>query len=176
MKKSILLFTGVLILAVGGLVGAMVMSNRGSQTALPSIEPFLTDETELGDPFMLVESSVVPESEDPGDSNPESSKEAGTSPSVEAAASVKTVSMTDTGFLPASITVPVGTTVLFVNNGQAPHWPASDPHPEHSDLPAFDAKQPLQTGEEYSYTFSEAGTWKYHDHLMPSVTGVVVVD
>lgn len=86
-----------------------------------------------------------------------------------------TISITDTGFSPATLTVAAGTTVTFVNNGQAPHWPASDPHPTHTALAGFDAKRGLQTGETYSFTFAQAGTWGYHDHLNAQLTGSVTV-
>lgn len=87
-----------------------------------------------------------------------------------------TVSLTDTGFEPSELTVVSGTTVTFVNNGQAPHWPASDVHPTHEVLPEFDAKRGLTTGETYSHTFTKVGTWSMHDHLRPSSTGTITVE
>lgn len=86
-----------------------------------------------------------------------------------------TISITDTGFEPAQVTVAPGATVTFVNNGQALHWPASAPHPTHTALPGFDAKKGLATGESYSFTFDNAGVWKFHDHLNPSLFGAVTV-
>lgn len=96
-------------------------------------------------------------------------------PSVTAAATSSTISVTDTGFSPVTITVPAGTTVTFVNNGQGLHWPASDVHPTHQLLPGFDALRGLATGETYSYTFSKAGSWTCHDHLNPTFKCTVVV-
>lgn len=87
-----------------------------------------------------------------------------------------TIEITDTGFVPEEVTVLVGSTVRFVNNGQAAHWPASDVHPTHDILPEFDAKRGLTTGETYEYTFSEAGEWSMHDHLFPQFTGTIVVE
>lgn len=86
------------------------------------------------------------------------------------------ISMTDTGFSPATVTVPAGTAVTFVNNGQGSHWPASDVHPTHEMLPGFDSRRALTTGEQYSFTFAERGTWRFHDHLRPSSTGAVTVE
>jgi plastocyanin len=85
------------------------------------------------------------------------------------------ISMTDTGFEPATVTVAPGTKVTFMNNGQAAHWPASGPHPTHTNLPGFDAKKGLATGESYSFTFDKVGTWGFHDHLNPQLFGSVVV-
>lgn len=86
-----------------------------------------------------------------------------------------TVAIDDTGFIPQTVSIAVGTTVVFVNNGQALHWPASDTHPTHEILPAFDAKHGLQTGEKYSYTFGQVGDWPCHDHLMPAYTCLIKV-
>ncbi len=90
-------------------------------------------------------------------------------------ASTTTISISDTGFSPATVRVKAGTTVTFTNNGQALHWPASNPHPVHTDLPGFDAKRGLATGESYSFTFTKVGTWGFHDHLNTIMKGSVVV-
>jgi len=101
-----------------------------------------------------------------------------------------TVAISDTGFEPADVTVSAGDTVTFVNNGQAPHWPASDVHPTHTSYPGsdiqkcgtaeaagiFDACKGLQTGEEYSFTFTEPGSWEYHDHLNARQGGTITVE
>lgn len=86
-----------------------------------------------------------------------------------------TVSMTDTGISPAQITVKSGTTITFVNNGTQPHWPASDPHPIHTDLPGFDAKRGLATGDLYRFTFTKVGTFGMHDHLHPAFHATITV-
>lgn len=88
----------------------------------------------------------------------------------------ETISATDTGFSPATLTVAAGTTVIFVNDGQAQHRPASALHPTHELLPGFDSKQGIATGDRYSFTFTEAGNWKYHDHLNPQLTGTIIVE
>ena len=91
------------------------------------------------------------------------------------AAIAVSISITDSGFEPAQVTVAAGTTVTFVNNGQALHWPASGPHPTHTALPGFDAKKGLATGESYSFAVDNAGVWKFHDHLNPNLFGSVTV-
>lgn len=92
------------------------------------------------------------------------------------AATDSTISITDAGFTPTSITVAEGSTVTFVNNGQASHWPASDIHPTHQLLPGFDAKRGLATGESYSFTFSTTGTFSCHDHLNPTLKCTITVE
>ena len=91
-----------------------------------------------------------------------------------------TVSITDESFSPVRISVPVGTTVTWVNNGARKHWPASDFHPTHDLYPSegdggcigsnFDACRGLEPGESYSFTFTKSGTWGVHDHLFPGLT------
>ncbi len=83
--------------------------------------------------------------------------------------------MNASGFAPASITVKKGTKVTFVNNDSRVHWPASDPHPVHTDLAGFDAGKGIPQGGSYTYTFGKIGTWTYHDHLNPTLKGKVIV-
>lgn len=86
------------------------------------------------------------------------------------------VSMTDTGFFPSQITVKAGTKVSFVNDGQALHWPASDPHPAHDSLEGFDAGSGVATGESYVFQFDQPGEWGFHDHLSVDQTGKIIVE
>lgn len=85
------------------------------------------------------------------------------------------VAMTASGFSPNNITVKSGTIVVFKNTDSSGHWPASNPHPIHSDLSEFDSKQPVPAGGSYSFTFTKVGTWGYHDHLNASHRGTVTV-
>jgi plastocyanin len=78
-------------------------------------------------------------------------------------------------FSPATLTVKKGTKVTWTNAGSLPVWPASAPHPVHTDYPGFDAKTDLRNGESWSFTFDKTGSWNYHNHLNPSVTGTVIV-
>lgn len=78
-------------------------------------------------------------------------------------------------FSPASVTIEVGDTVTFTNTGSGSMWVGSDPHPNHTDLPAFDSLKGLKKGESYSFTFTKAGSWGYHNHLSSSHKGTVVV-
>lgn len=90
--------------------------------------------------------------------------------------SLTMVSMTSTGFSPATLTVKAGSTVTFQNDDTANHWIASNPHPTHTALPGFDAKKVIAPGASYSYTFTQTGTWSYHDHLNSEMTGTIVVE
>lgn len=87
-----------------------------------------------------------------------------------------TVDYTDKGFLPKTITIKVGEKVTWTNKSANPMWVASAVHPTHNVLPGFDELTSVVKGETYSYTFAKAGNWRYHNHVGPSDTGVVVVE
>lgn len=75
------------------------------------------------------------------------------------------VVLTEKGFEPALITVPVGSKVVFRTNTDRTFWPASDPHPLHDVYPDFDPQKPIQPGETWTFKPKKAGEWDYHDHL-----------
>lgn len=70
-------------------------------------------------------------------------------------------------FNPATITVPVGTKVTWTNKDAATHTVTSDSG-------VFDSKN-LPTGNTFSYTFSQAGTFAYHCNIHKTMTATIVV-
>jgi plastocyanin len=94
------------------------------------------------------------------------------------------IEITSSGFNPNSLAIEVGETVTFVNRDSRTHWPASNNHPTHTIYPepggcissAFDACKGLAQGETFSFTFNIKGTWGFHDHLNPSLTGTITVE
>ncbi|MBI2543432.1 MAG: cupredoxin domain-containing protein [Candidatus Aenigmarchaeota archaeon] len=89
-----------------------------------------------------------------------------------------TVEITNTGFNPNTLNIKLGDDVTFVNKDASPHWPASNIHPTHCEYKGcnvFDSRKGLNTGESYSIVFDQTGTWKYHDHLNPGMTGTLIV-
>lgn len=89
---------------------------------------------------------------------------------------VVTIQMTADGFSPGTVTVKAGTKVQFKNADTRPRWPASAAHPLHTDLPGFDAIGGVALGAVYEFTFTKAGTWRFHDHLYPTMYGKVIVE
>lgn len=79
-------------------------------------------------------------------------------------------------FAPSELKIKKGDTVTWTNRDSSQTWPASAIHPTHQAYPGFDALRGLNTGESYSFKFDKVGNWKYHDHLNPSVTGVIEVE
>jgi len=71
-------------------------------------------------------------------------------------------------FSPATITVPVGTTVRWTNADDIPHTVVSD------DKTTFKSKA-LDTDEQFTYTFTKPGTYSYFCSIHPKMTGTIVV-
>ena len=87
----------------------------------------------------------------------------------------KTIVMKPDSFEPKNITVQKNTRVIFKNEDTQDRWPASALHPTHGVYPEFDPQENIKPGGEWSFVFDKVGSWKYHDHLMPSLTGEITV-
>jgi len=70
-------------------------------------------------------------------------------------------------FDPATVTVPVGTTVQWTNND-------SPTHTITSDAGDWDSGK-LKNGQSFSHTFAEAGSFGYHCSIHTSMKGTIVV-
>jgi plastocyanin len=70
-------------------------------------------------------------------------------------------------FGPQTLTVPVGTTVVWTNSDDIPHTSVSTEG-------VFKSKV-LDTDEKFSYTFTKAGTYPYYCTIHPKMTGKIVV-
>lgn len=98
------------------------------------------------------------------------------------------ITYTDSGYSPSPITIKAGDTVTWRNQSSRTMWTASAIHPTHKVYPGsdiqkcgsgeviFDACQGIAPGAEWSFTFTNAGTWGYHNHLQASHTGKVIVE
>lgn len=154
MNSKILIGLVVLVAGIG--VGWYVLSTRNPAGQSATAEPTPTSAVTQGESAMpATNSSGVTEKE--------------------AITEKVTVSFTDTGFTPKTVTIKKGTTVTFKNDSTGDMWVASAPHPTHTDLPGFDELQSVPNGGTYNYTFEKVGTWKYHNHVAPSFSGSVTV-
>lgn len=88
----------------------------------------------------------------------------------------QTAKYTENGFEPNILIVPTGTTIIFINNSRKSMWVASNPHPAHTDLSTFDQKEGVGEEKSYSFTFTQEGSWEYHNHLIPKDTGTIIVE
>lgn len=85
------------------------------------------------------------------------------------------VRLTPSGFSPNILKIGRGSTVTFKSDTGEMFWPASNFHPTHEIYAEFDPKKPLEPTDYWSFTFNEVGTWRYHNHLNPSIVGTIVV-
>ena len=85
------------------------------------------------------------------------------------------VRITDGGFIPQQVTVKKGARVVWINQTNNYVWPASDPHPTHTDYPGFDPLEPYKNGEVWYFVFEKIGSWGYHDHINPGFRGKIIV-
>lgn len=101
-------------------------------------------------------------------------------------ASELVVTYTANGFLPKTLTVHTGDTVTFVNESGRALWVGSDVHPTHTLYDGTTLKEHCAsganasfdqcgTGDTYSFTFTQAGAWKYHNHVQAGDVGTIVV-
>jgi plastocyanin len=82
-------------------------------------------------------------------------------------ANVEKVKITDGTFEPATISVSVGSTVRWTNDGKKPHTVTSDKGTWGSpEIPA---------GGDFTATFTKAGTFEYHCNLHKDMKGTIVV-
>lgn len=86
-----------------------------------------------------------------------------------------TVLMKKDNFEPETVTVKKGATLEFKNMDATARWPASNIHPTHTIYPQFDPRQPIDPGQSWSFTFNKVGSFKYHDHLIPSIRGTIII-
>jgi plastocyanin len=70
-------------------------------------------------------------------------------------------------FVPATLTIKAGTKVTWINRDDVPHT-ATDTDKR------FNSKT-LDTDDQFSFTFSEAGTYSYYCALHPKMTGQIIV-
>ncbi len=84
------------------------------------------------------------------------------------------VGMTSNSFVPANIEVEVGTTVLWINNSSEAHTVTSGSNGNQDGR--FNSGNISPDGE-YSYEFTEAGTYHYYciPHVQIGMTGTVTV-
>ena len=81
--------------------------------------------------------------------------------------SPNTVTIQNSSFIPATMNVTVGTTVMWINKANATQDVVSDNGLFNSGN--------LTNGMSYNYTFNQSGTYPYHSSINPSMTGTIVV-
>ncbi len=77
------------------------------------------------------------------------------------------VTIDNFSFQPATLTVPAGTKVTWINRDDVPHNVISTDKKFASPV--------LDTDEQFSYEFKDPGTYPYYCSIHPKMTGKIVV-
>lgn len=88
-------------------------------------------------------------------------------PAAFAAGAAETVQIENFTFTPAELSVKAGTTVTWVNHDDIPHLVAATDKTFRSP--------PLDTDDQFSFTFEKPGTFSYFCALHPRMTGTIIV-
>ena len=81
------------------------------------------------------------------------------------------VSIGDNFFDPRDLTINVGDTVTWTNNGSNPHTTTSDTGVWNSDS-EFPLPLAMQPGDQFSFTFTQAGTFPYFCEIHGAAGGI----
>jgi len=85
-----------------------------------------------------------------------------------------TITYSDSGYSPSTITVKSGDTVALKNTSSQSVQFDSDPHPVHTDDPELNVGE-LSPGQSATFKVITKGTHGYHNHLNPAQKGTIVV-
>lgn len=79
-----------------------------------------------------------------------------------------TVTVDNFSFTPKELTVAAGTTITWVNHDDVPHTVVSTDKKFRSKA--------LDTDDQFSFTFTDAGTYAYFCSVHPIMTGKIIVN
>lgn len=89
------------------------------------------------------------------------------------AAEEVTITYTNNGYSPKTVTVKAGGKVTVKNDSSRNMQFDSDPHPAHTDNQELNAEV-VKAGESETFTVMRTGTFGYHNHLNASETGTII--
>ena len=93
----------------------------------------------------------------------------GSGPAASPSGGAGAVTIKDYKYAPASLTVPVGTTVKFTNEDSTPHTATS------KEAGVFESG-PIKTGKTGSIKLEKAGTYQYYCVFHPFMSGTITVE
>ncbi len=95
-------------------------------------------------------------------------------PSATEAQQQNTVTLTQDGWSPATLTIKSGETVTWINKSGEKATVNSNPHPTHTLYSPLNLGT-FPDGGSLSLVFTKAGSYGYHNHLNPGETGTIIV-
>lgn len=85
-----------------------------------------------------------------------------------------TITLTNNGFSPETLTILKGATVTWINNSGSEATVNSDPHPLHTAYPPLNLGQ-FNDGDTLQLSFNKPGRYGYHNHFDATQTGTIIV-
>lgn len=171
-NKSLYSILAIIIIVI---VAAVVYMQSGKQTSeqanMESINPTQTETSQSNAQSELATNSDTATA----DPNSTTGTFSGETDVTNVDVAVHEIVFSGTAFTPKSLEINNGDVVVFKNDSDKSFWPASAPHPQHTDYPEFDPKKSIATGGSWEFKFTKTGTWKFHDHLTPSAFGSITV-
>lgn len=82
--------------------------------------------------------------------------------------------LSEQGFKPETVSVKKGTRVIWINNSTAQASINSDDHPSHTKFPVLNLGE-FEPGSNLQLILDKPGTYSYHNHLNPEMTGTVII-
>lgn len=162
-NKNTIIWVVIFIVII--ILGAILIGKRNAQAPANDIQNQTQEESAVGE-NALPNNEVLPIDNDQGGDS------AGTDTQV---SPTSVVVYNDEGFSPSNLEINLGDSVMFINESNSGMWVASGPHPTHTLLPSFDQKATVQRGGTYTYTFTQAGEWPFHNHVKASEFGKIIV-
>ena len=129
-------------------------SDEPATEPTPEATPEPTPETEATEPAPVHSLAPGAEAEVAASSEGEATVQSHESKPAVRAQATAAVAVVDSSFVPSEITIDEGGTVTWTNQGDLPHTVTADDNSFSSNT--------MQPGDEYSKTFTEAGTFPYY--------------
>ncbi len=168
MKNTIIGIVIVLVLGIG--IYYMVSNNNGS-TKVPTNSSDTSNSPVSSNPqtnpFTSGGTSANLETTNPNP--PVKTNPAPSMPSPTPVSENVTIDIKNFAFNPSVLNIKVGTKVTWTNNDSAPHTITSDSG-------GILNSATLSTGQSFSFTFTNAGSFSYHCAIHPMMKGSVVVN
>lgn len=169
-KQAMYGLAALIVLVIIGGVIYMQSQNKNEEASETNSATLQNDEATLNN---NTESTLPTDSTPPAtDQGQFSGEDDIMSPDV----AVHEITFSGTAFSPSTLTIKNGDIVVFKNNSDKDFWPASAPHPSHTNYPEFDAKAAIAPGKTFQFKFTKVGAWGFHDHLTPSAFGKITVE
>lgn len=153
LKRDIALTAVTIVLGLGLMsctqTSASDSVTTNNRTSEPTAQPAATTEADMNMPKMNISPKPAPRS------------------MASASTAANEVSIENFSFAPATLTVKAGTKVTWINRDDVPHTVDENDKRFKSG--------PMDTDDQFSYTFSSPGTFSYFCALHPKMVGQIIV-